>query len=115
MIGCRRRWPNPACSGMRHSRRGAEEDDEVMYVDPNEVTLRDAVPLEEPRAVIHRFATLARESGSDAEWTAAHEIGGRPAPSGAPHTMHAAPMHPSRPQQAPLGGPTPKPQPLRLT
>ena len=52
---------------MRHSRRGAEEDDEVMYVDPNEVTLRDAVSLEEPRAVIHRFATLVRESGSDDE------------------------------------------------
>src|SRR3989442_13903039 len=87
MTGCRRRWPNPACSGMRHSRRGAKEDDEVTYVDPNEVTLRDAVSLEEPRAVIHRFSTLVRESGSDDEWTAAHEIGGRLAAWGVPHTV----------------------------
>src|SRR3989442_12247740 len=88
MIGCRRRWPNPACSGMRHSRRGAEEDDEVMYVDPNEVTLRDAVSLEEPRAVIHRFATLVRESGSDDECPAAHVIGGRLASKCGPLSVH---------------------------
>src|SRR3989442_7433464 len=84
MIGCRRRWPNPACSGMRHSRRGAEEDDEVMYVDPNEVPLRDAVSLEEPRAVFHRFAPRAREAGSKDEGTAAQEIGGRVEGGGVP-------------------------------
>src|SRR3989441_11109040 len=113
MIGCRRRWPNPACSGMRHSGRGAEEDDEVMYVDPNEVTLRDAVSLEEPRAVIHRFATLVRESGSDDEWTAAHEIGGRLAAWGVPHTVHEPLLYLSVPERASLEVLSPQRRTLR--
>src|SRR2546426_2283506 len=102
MTGCRRRWPNPACSGMRHGRRGAEEDDEVTYVDPNEGTLRDAVSLEEPRALIHRFSTLVRESGSEDEWTAAREIGGRLAAWGVPHTGHEPLLYLSGPEPASL-------------
>src|SRR2546428_2637250 len=102
MTGCRRRWPNPACSGMRHGRRGAEEDDEVTYVDPNEGTLRDAVSLEEPRALIHRFSTLVRESGSEDEWTAAREIGGRLAAWGVRHTVHEPLLYLSVPERASL-------------
>src|SRR2546426_1187163 len=102
MTGCRRRWPNPASSGMRHSRRGAEEDDEVTYVDPNEGPLREAVSLEEPRALIHRFSTLVRESGSDDEWTAAREIAGRLAAWGVPHTVHEPLLYLSVPERASL-------------
>src|SRR2546422_1190260 len=113
MTGCRRRWPNPVCSGMRHSRRGAEEDDEVTYVDPNEGTLRDAVSLEEPRALIHRFSTLVRESGSDDEWTAAREIAGRLAAWGVPHTVHEPLLYLSVPERASLEVLSPQRRTLR--
>src|SRR2546429_9388055 len=102
MTGCRRRWPNPVCSGMRHSRRGAEEDDEVTYIDPNEATLREAVSLEEPRALIHRFSTLVREYGSEDEWTAARENAGRLAAWGGPPHVHETPMYLSVTERATL-------------
>src|SRR5256886_17053625 len=98
---------------MRHGRRGAEEDDEVTYVDPNEGTLRDAVSLEEPRALIHRFSTLVRESGSEDEWTAAREIAGRLAAWGVPHTVHEPLLYLSVPERASLEVLSPQHRTLR--
>src|SRR3989442_14373789 len=113
MIGCRRRWPNPACSGMRHSRRGAEEDDEVMYVDPNEVPLRDAVSLEEPRAVIVVVQARVGGGGSADEGPAAHEMGGRLAAGGVPHPVHEPLLYLSVPERASLEVLSPQRRTLR--
>src|SRR2546428_11026789 len=113
MTGCRRRWPNPVCSGMRHSRRGAEEDDEVTYVDPNEGTLRDEVSLEEPRALIHRFSTLVREWGGAEEWRAAREIAGRRAAGGGRHRVREPLLYLSVPERASLEVLSPQRRTLR--
>ena len=85
----------------------------MTYIDPNEATLREAVSLEEPRALIHRFSTLVRESGSEDEWTAAREIAGRLAAWGVPHTVHEPLLYLSVPERASLEVLSPQPRTLR--
>src|SRR5439155_531324 len=79
----------------------------------NEATLREDVSLEEPRALIHRFSTLVRESGSEDEWTAAREIAGRLAAWGVPHTVHEPLLYLSVPERASLEVLSPQPRTLR--
>ncbi len=85
----------------------------MSYVDPHEGALRDAVSLEEPRALISRFSTLVRESGSEAEWAAAREIAGRLAAWGVPHTVHEPLLYLSVPERASLEVVAPAPATLR--
>lgn len=74
----------------------------MTYVDPNEATLQAAVSLEEPRALIQRFSTLVRESGSEDERTAAREIAGRLSAWGVPHAIHEPLLYLSVPERASL-------------
>jgi hypothetical protein len=85
----------------------------VTYVDVSEPALRAAVSLEEPRALIHRFSTLVRESGSDDERTAAQEIAERLRSWGVPHTVYEPLLYLSVPQRASLDVLSPKRVTLR--
>jgi hypothetical protein len=85
----------------------------VTYVDASEGSLRAAVSLEEPRALIHRFSTLVRESGSDDERTAAREIAARLTAWGVPHTVHEPLLYLSVPERASLEVLSPKRATLR--
>src|SRR5439155_22305580 len=64
-------------------------------------------------ALIHRFSTLVRESGSEDEWTAAREIAGRLATWGVPHTVHEPLLYLSVPERASLEVLSPQPRTLR--
>jgi len=74
----------------------------VTYVDPNESVLLAGISLEEPRALIRRFSTLTRESGSADERTAAQEIAERLSAWGVPHTVHEPLLYLSVPESASL-------------
>jgi len=74
----------------------------VIYRDPHESTLLQEISLDAPRALIRRFAGLVRESGSEAEWTAAREVAGRLAGWGVPHTVHDPLLYLSVPEAASL-------------
>jgi len=67
-----------------------------------ESAARDAVRLDEPRALLDRFATLVRESGSKDEETAARYIVSRLEALGVPVTVHAPDLYISVPGQAAL-------------
>jgi hypothetical protein len=74
----------------------------VSYRDPIEPELLQAISLEAPRALIHRFADLVRESGTEAEWTAAREVASHLRKWGVPYTVHEPLLYLSVPEQASL-------------
>ena len=67
-----------------------------------EAAARDAVRLDEPRALLDRFATLVRESGSKDEETAARYIVDRLEALGVPVTVHAEAQPPQYGRDCPL-------------
>src|SRR5581483_3231947 len=67
-----------------------------------EQTARDAIRLDEPRALLDRFATLVRESGTPAEETAGRYIVERLKAIGVPVTLHEPDLYISVPERAEL-------------
>ena len=74
----------------------------MTYRDPHESTLLRELSLDAPRDLIHRFADLVRESGTEAEWAAAREIAARLTAWGVPHTVHEPMLYLSVPERASL-------------
>ncbi len=74
----------------------------MSYRDPIEPELLQAISLEAPRALIHRFADLVRESGTEAEWTAAREVASHLRKWGVPYTVHEPLLYLSVPEEASL-------------
>ncbi len=75
----------------------------VVYRDPAlEAAARDAIRLDEPRALLDRFVTLVRESGTADERTAADLIVGRLQALGIPVTVHEPELYISNPLRAEL-------------
>ena len=75
----------------------------VVYRDPAlEAAARDAIRLDEPRALLDRFITLVRESGTADERTAADLIVGRLQALGIPVTVHEPELYISNPVRAEL-------------
>ena len=75
-----------------------------------EQTLLEEIAIEEPRALIERFSTLVRESGSQDEATAAEYIAGRLEALDVPHTVHRPELYLSVPRSATVtvGGAEPR-------
>ena len=74
-----------------------------IFSDPAlESAARDAVRLDEPRALLDRFATLVRESGMPDEATAAQYIVERLRAHGVPVTLHTPDLYISLPDRAEL-------------
>lgn len=67
-----------------------------------EAEARDAIGLEEPRALLDRFVTLVRESGTPAEETAGRYIVDRLTALGVPVTLHTPELYISVPERAEL-------------
>lgn len=67
-----------------------------------EEQVRSAVSIEEPWALVERFSTLIRESGTEDERTAAHYIAERLAAYGVKHTVHTPRLYISLPKEAQL-------------
>jgi hypothetical protein len=67
-----------------------------------EAAARAAIKLDEPRALLERFATLVRESGTPAEEAGAAYIVERLHALGIPVTMHAPELYISLPERAEL-------------
>jgi N-acetylated-alpha-linked acidic dipeptidase len=67
-----------------------------------EQSARDAIGLDEPRALLDRFATLVRESGTPQEDAAAHYIVERLTALGVPFTLHSPDLFISLPERAEL-------------
>jgi N-acetylated-alpha-linked acidic dipeptidase len=67
-----------------------------------EASARDAISLDEPRALLDRFVTLVRESGTPAEETAALYIVDRLRALGIPVTLHTPDLYISLPERAGL-------------
>src|SRR5581483_5395299 len=67
-----------------------------------EQTARDAIRLDEPRALLDRFATLVRESGTPAEETAGRYLVERLQAIGVPVTLHEPSLYISVPERAEL-------------
>lgn len=67
-----------------------------------EGALFEAASIEEPWALIERFSTLVRESGSEDEWTAARYIGERLEALGTEFTIHEPELFLSIPKRARL-------------
>lgn len=72
------------------------------YRDPIEPELLQTISREAPLALIHRFADLVRESGTEAEWSAAREVASHLRQWGVPHTVHEPMLYLSVPEQASL-------------
>ncbi|MDQ7843134.1 MAG: M28 family metallopeptidase [Armatimonadota bacterium] len=85
----------------------------MTYRDPHESVLLQDISLDAPRELIHRFARLVRESGSEAEWTAAREVAGRLAGWGIPHTVHEPLLYLSVPERASVEVLEPEPRTIR--
>ncbi len=67
-----------------------------------EAAARDAIQLDESRALLDRFATLVRESGTTAEEQAGHYIVDRLQALGVPVTLHTPELYISLPERAEL-------------
>lgn len=67
-----------------------------------EAQAREAIRLDEPRALLNRFATLVRESGTAAEETAGRYIVDRLKALGLPATLHTPDLYISLPERAEL-------------
>ncbi len=76
--------------------------DEVL-----EAAARDAVRLDESRALLDTFSTLVRESGTADEATAGHYLVGRLRALGVPVTVHTPELYLSNPVRAELSIATP--------
>jgi hypothetical protein len=63
---------------------------------------REAIRLDEPRALLEQFVTLVRESGTPAEDAAARYVVGRLEALGVPVTLHAPDLYISLPERAEL-------------
>jgi N-acetylated-alpha-linked acidic dipeptidase len=75
----------------------------VVYKDPAlEAEARAAIRLDEPRALLDRFVTLVRESGTADERTAADFLVGRLRALGIPVTVHEPELYISNPVRAEL-------------
>ncbi len=85
----------------------------MTYRDQIEPELVQTISLEAPRALIRRFADLVRESGTEAEWTAAREIASQLREWGVPHTVHEPLLYLSIPEQASLEVLEPEPRMMR--
>src|SRR5690606_33552482 len=75
---------------------------EVFKDEALERAARDAIRLDEPRALLERFATLVRESGTPDEETAARYIVDRLRALGVPVTVHTPDLFISLPERAEL-------------
>jgi hypothetical protein len=75
---------------------------EVFKDERLEQAAREAIRLDEPRALLDRFATLVRESGTPAEETAGHYIVERLQALGIPVTLHEPDLFISLPERAEL-------------
>lgn len=69
---------------------------------PLEAAARDAIRLDEPRALLDRFVTLVRESGTPAEEAAGRYLVERLEALGIPVTLHAPELYISLPERAEL-------------
>jgi N-acetylated-alpha-linked acidic dipeptidase len=67
-----------------------------------EATAREAIRLDEPRALLDRFVTLVRESGTPDEETAGRYIVDRLEALGIPVTLHTPDLYISLPERATL-------------
>lgn len=67
-----------------------------------EAAARSAIALDESRALLDRFVTLVRESGTADEETAAHYIVDRLRALGIPTTVHTPELYISLPERAEL-------------
>jgi Peptidase family M28 len=67
-----------------------------------EAAARDAIRLDEARALLDRFVTLVRESGTPAEEQAGHYIVDRLKALGVPVTLHTPELYISLPERAEL-------------
>jgi hypothetical protein len=67
-----------------------------------EASAREAIRLDEPRALLDRFVTLVRESGTTDEETAARYIVARLEAMGIPVTLHTPDLYISVPERATL-------------
>lgn len=65
-----------------------------------EAEARRAISMDEPRALLERFATLVRESGTADEEAAARYIAGRLAALGVPATVHEPALYLSLPRRS---------------
>ena len=74
----------------------------VFKDDALEAAARSAITLDEPRALLERFATLVRESGTPAEEAGAAYIVERLNALGVPVTVHAPELYISVPERAEL-------------
>jgi len=74
----------------------------VFKDEPLEAAARDAITLDEPRALLERFASLVRESGTPAEEAGAAYIVERLNALGIPVTVHAPELYISLPERAEL-------------
>jgi N-acetylated-alpha-linked acidic dipeptidase len=72
-----------------------------------EQQMRDAIALDEPRALLDTFVTLVRESGTADEETAGHYLVGRLRALGIPVTLHTPELYISVPERAELTVATP--------
>jgi N-acetylated-alpha-linked acidic dipeptidase len=72
-----------------------------------------SLSLSEARALLDRFSTLVRESGSRDEWTAARFIAARLKAWGVPHTLHDPELFLSVPKSASLELRTPAQRTIR--
>src|SRR5712691_780105 len=75
--------------------------------------VQESLSLDDPRALIDRFSTLVRESGSRDEWTAARFIAARLKSWGVPHTLHDPDLFLSIPKAASLQVRAPAPRTIR--
>ena len=67
-----------------------------------EAAARDAIALDEPRALLDRFATLVRESGTPEEEAAGRYLVERLQALGIPVTLHTPDLYISVPERAEL-------------
>lgn len=72
-----------------------------------------SLSLDDARALLDRFSTLVRESGSRDEGTAARYIASRLKAHGVPHTLHEPELYLSIPKGATLEVRTPSPRTIR--
>jgi hypothetical protein len=75
----------------------------TVFSDPTlEAAARSAIALDEPRALLERFATLVRESGTPAEEAAGRYLVERLTALGIPVTLHEPDLYISVPERAEL-------------
>jgi N-acetylated-alpha-linked acidic dipeptidase len=74
----------------------------VFTDQPLEQAMRDAIRVDEPRALLDKFVTLVRESGTPAEEDAGNYLVDRLGALGIPFTLHTPDLYISLPERAEL-------------